>query len=62
MPEVVKVRKKYAETSNTSLVIKVGEVVNKTDTNPIFSYFLNTVLIALGLYWKMRALYFPVRN
>ena len=33
MSEVVKVRKKYALTSNTSLVIKVSEVLNKADTN-----------------------------
>ena len=32
MSEVVTVRKEYALTSNTSLVIKVGEVVNKANT------------------------------
>ena len=33
MSEVVKVRKKYTLASNASLVIKVGEVLNKVDTN-----------------------------
>ena len=33
MSEVVKVRKRYALTSNMSLVIKVGEVVKKANTN-----------------------------